>query len=414
MVSGRRMAAVDAQFCWMSAKVPNDQFLLYAFDGEPADVGYAIEEVRRRARACPDLAMRVSDGSRFAYPVWVPAVVGPDWVVRHDLDGPNWTDCLAAVVGLADDQLDVRLMPWRLHLFFPVLGIPGASGPGSVAVMQVPHALADGVRASKMAAWLLGRATPVPRVPTPRPGFFPRRVIDAARAHRRMSRDVREGLLVTGTGSRVPQRTNARPDGARSVRTLVRHRSELAGPTVTAAVLVAVSTALSRLLGEAAESLGAEVPMGKPGMPEAHNHFGNVGVGLYPALEPDLRAERISADLANGRRRFAHPATAAADRAFAAVPAALLRWGVSRFDPDARSPLVGGNTVVSSVDRGAADLSFGGARVVLTAGYPALSPMMSLTHGVHGIGDTVAVSVHAAESAVTDVDAYVRLLDAAL
>lgn len=29
------MAAVDAQFYWMSAKVPNDQFLLYAFDGEP-------------------------------------------------------------------------------------------------------------------------------------------------------------------------------------------------------------------------------------------------------------------------------------------------------------------------------------------------------------------------------------------
>jgi hypothetical protein len=39
--------------------------------------------------------------------------------------------------------------------------------------------------------------------------------------------------------------------------------------------------------------------------------------------------------------------------------------------------------------------------------------MMGLTHGVHGIGDTVAVSVHAAESAVGDIDAYVdRLADA--
>jgi hypothetical protein len=62
-------------------------------------------------------------------------------------------------------------------------------------------------------------------------------------------------------------------------------------------------------------------------------------------------------------------------------------------------------------------LSFGDAPVVLTAGYPALSPVMGLTHGVHGIGDTVAISVHAAESAFeagADVDAYVRLLDAAL
>lgn len=52
--------------------------------------------------------------------------------------------------------------------------------------------------------------------------------------------------------------------------------------------------------------------------------------------------------------------------------------------------------------------------MVLTAGYPALSPVVGLTHGVHGIGDTIAISVHAAESAVPDIDAYVRLLDEAL
>jgi hypothetical protein len=40
--------------------------------------------------------------------------------------------------------------------------------------------------------------------------------------------------------------------------------------------------------------------------------------------------------------------------------------------------------------------------------------MMGLTHGVHGIGSTVAVSVHAAESAVGDIDAYVARLERAL
>jgi hypothetical protein len=69
---------------------------------------------------------------------------------------------------------------------------------------------------------------------------------------------------------------------------------------------------------------------------------------------------------------------------------------------------------VSSVDRGPADLRFGGAPVVVTAGCPALSPMMGLTHGVHGIGETIAVSVHAADSAIGDVDAYVERLAAAL
>jgi len=373
------MAAVDAQFYWMSAKIPNDEFLLYAFDGEPSNCERAVEQVCRRARACPDLTMRIQDRSSLTYPQWVPTALGLEQVVCHDLPDHSWRDCLAAVVALADAQLDVRRMPWRLHVFTPVLGIPGVSGTGAAVVMQVP--------------W---------------------RAVDAARTHRRRVRDTRAGLLAPTLGDRPPQPTNARPDGVRSMRTLVRRRAQLRSPTITVGVLTAVSTALSRLLGDAADSLGAEVPMAKPGVPQANNHFGNVVVGLYPKLGLDERAERIAIDLANGRRRFEHPATRAADRALAAVPAALLRWGISQFDPDVRAARVAGNTVVSSVNRGAADLSFGDARVVLTAGYPALSPMMGLTHGVHGIGDIVAISVHAAESAVPDIDEYMQLLDAAL
>jgi len=122
-------------------------------------------------------------------------------------------------------------------------------------------------------------------------------------------------------------------------------------------------------------------------------------------------------DFAQRRVRAAHPAMIAASRAFAATPAPLLRWGVAQFDPTLRSPVATGNTVVSSVNRGAADLRFGSARVAVTAGYPALSPMMGLTHGVHGIGDTVAVSVHTAASAIGGEDAlaaYVERLAKAL
>ncbi|HYB39445.1 MAG TPA: WS/DGAT domain-containing protein [Mycobacterium sp.] len=409
-----RMAAVDAQFYWMSAKIPSDEFLLYAFAREPAHLERAIDEVRGRARACRDLTMRVDDGWALSYPQWVPAAIEPAQVVTHELADKTWRGCLDTVVGLAGDQLDIRRMPWRLHLFTPVRGIPGSTGPGAVAVMQVAHALADGARASALAAWLFGRAAPVADVTPLSRGCLPCRAIHAARTHRRLVRDTRTGLLAPALGSRPPLATNARPAGARAVRTLVRHRAQLPGPTVTVRVLAAVSTALSDLLGRSADSLGAEVPMAKPGVPRAHNHFGNVVVGLYPQLEQDVRVERIAADLANGRRRFEHPATSSADRAFAAIPAPLLRWGVVRFDADARPALVAGNTVVSSVHRGAADLRFGDAPVVLTAGYPALSPAMGLTHGVHGIGDTVAISVHAAESAVGDIDAYLQRLDEAL
>jgi hypothetical protein len=409
-----RMAAVDAQFYWMSAKIPSDDFLLYAFAGVPTDFERAADEVRNRAQACRALTVRVDDGSPLTYPNWVPTVVEPARVRRHRLDDDSWHGCLDAVVRLADDQLDIARAPWRLHLFAPVHDLPGGTGPGTVAVLQVAHALADGARASALAAWLFGRATRVPDVVTASPGFLPWRAVNAARAHRKLVRDTRAGLLRPPAGLRPALSTNARPTGARIVRTLLRRRDQLDGPTVTVAALAAVSGALSGHLGDAAASLGAEVPMAKPGVPQAYNHFFNVTVGLYPELSRQARVERIAADLSSARRRSQHPAARAADRAFAAVPAPLLRWGVGQFDPEARPSQVSGNTVVSSVNRGPADLRFGAAPVLLTAGYPALSPAMGLTHGVHGIGDTVAISVHAAESAVGDIDDYLAKLDAEL
>ena len=91
---------------------------------------------------------------------------------------------------------------------------------------------------------------------------------------------------------------------------------------------------------------------------------------------------------------------------------------MGKFDAGARGGTVSGNTVsgntvVSSVNRGPADLSFGGCPVRFTAGFPALSPMQSLTHGVHGIGSTVAVSVHA-DPVNVDVDDYLARLAHAL
>jgi hypothetical protein len=419
-----RLTPVDAQMYWMSAKIPNDQFLLYGFAGLPADIERAIAEVRECARSCRELTLRIDDGDALTYPAWVPGDVDPGQFVVHELADDTWRGCLDAVTQLADDQLDPRDMAWRLHVFGSVHRIPGSAIPGTVAVLQVPHALADGTRASALAALLFGRPGSVPAVPPrsawPVSAALPWRGIQAARTHRQLVRDTRAGAVPPPGETRPALRTNARPAGVRGVRTLVRHRSQLPGPTVTIGVLGAVSTALSAHLRELGDepaqigSLGAEVPMAGAGVRLAHSHFGNVAVGLYPELEPDERARRIADDLAGRRLRAGHPAMRAESQAFAAVPAPLLRRGIAQFDPDVRSPTVTGNTVVSSVNRGPADLRFGGVPVTVTAGYPALSPMMGLTHGVHGIGDTVAVSVHAAESALGDIDAYLERLDSAL
>jgi hypothetical protein len=203
--------------------------------------------------------------------------------------------------------------------------------------------------------------------------------------------------------------------------TAVARRDELTGPTVTVSALVAISTALSthlRDLGDDPSTLGAELMMAKPLPRRAYNHFGTAGVGLYPDLGSAERGLRIVADIAARRQRAAHPAMQAADIAFAATPAPLLRWGTAQFNPDVALTEVTGNTVVSSVNGGPADFGFGGAPVVLSAAFPGLSPLMGLTHCVSGIGDTISVAVCAAESALGalpgGLDSYVAHLEAAL
>jgi hypothetical protein len=415
----RRLSAVDAQTYWMSAKIPNDQFLLYGFAGVPSDLEQVLDQIRQRAQQCPELRLRIEEHNGLTYPGWVTRSVEPGQFVAHDLADNSWAGCLAAIAGLADHQLDARRMAWQLHVFTPADGVPGA-GVGTVAVLQAAHALADGIRSSALAAWLFGRAVAVPPVPAPPPfrgAALPWRSFRAAHAHRRLVADTEAGLVPPQADSRPVLRSNARPTGVRSVRTVIRNRAQLSGSSVTVAVMARVSTALAghlRELGDDPSTLGAEVPIAKAVVRQTHNHFGNVGVGLYPGVDIGERTARIVGDLARRRHRAGHPATLASSRAFATVPATLLRWGVRQFDPTLRSPTVTGNTVVSSVHRGPADLHFGDLPVVLTAGYPGLSPMMGLTHGVHGIGDTIAISVHAAESAIGDVDAYIERLEVAL
>lgn len=410
----RSMAAVDAQMFWMSAKVPNDQFLLFAFEGTPSNVAGAVEEMRAGARSCAELGLRVVDDSRWRYPRWQAGGVDAEQFLTHP-GAPAWRDCLDAVTTLASDQLDLRRMSWRAHVFPEVRDVP-VVGTGSVVVVQIAHALGDGTRSAALAGALLGRRGTLPAVSAPRPGWLPARTVAAWRAHRRLLRDTEAGLVPPPAPQRPLLSINVPPRGSPVVRTLVVRRDQLAAPTVTIGALTAISDALGGYLAardEDVSALGAEVPVAVPGDGSAHNNFRNVGVGLHVRVDRAQRARLIAEELAAHRRRGEHPAIRAASAAFAATPAALLRWGVSQFDPAHRVTAVTGNTVVSSVNRGAADLSFGGAPVVFTAGYPALSPMMSLTHGVHGIGEHVAISVHA-DPVNVDFDDYVGRLRVAI
>ena len=419
----RRLTPIDAQNFWLAAKIPNDTFLLFGFAGGPTDLERALDDVAARARRSPDLVVRIDDHAPWRYPALVHRGVDRSQFVVHDLADLTWAGCLAAVGALIAEQLDARETLWRLHVFTDVVGVPGADGPAAVAVLQVSHALGGGGRTNTHAALLFGRVGgEVPGVSPPLGGpiVLPVAGFRAARAHRRLIADVQTGVVPAQAELRPLLRTNDRPSGPRHLRAVVRRRFELPGTTVTVAALSAVSVALCghlRSLGDDPSALGAEVPMAKPAPRLAYNHFGNVGVGLYPELPAAARTARIAEDVAARRIRAGHDAMRAADLAFAATPAPLLRWGMGRFDPNVRPAAVTGNTVVSSVNCGAADFAFGGAPVSVAAAFAGLSPMMGLTHVVVGVGDTVTVGVHAAESAVGGpggIDAYVTRLEAAL
>lgn len=430
-----RMAPTDAQMYWMSEKIPNDQFLLYVFDGVPQNLEIAIDFVLERAEATADLRLRVADvDCALDYPYWVRCGADRDQVVVHELVDSCWVTCLDKIAGLVDDQLDLRDRAWKLHVFPGVGDTPECEGPATVVVLQVGHALADGQRSSLLARSLFSPVGPEPsgsagderqypiaqavalaaiRFPK-QMGSLGWRGAIAARTHRQLIDDMVKGFVPQQAKGRPRLLTNTRPEGRRVARTLVRRREDFPGPTVTVSALTAISLALSdyvRGRGENPSTLGAEVTMAKTGKALSRNHFRNVGIGLYAdTAELGLRAQHIADALGQRQLRNNHPALRAGDEAFAAVPAPLLRWGVSQFDPEIVPESVTGNTVVSSVNRGAADLCFGNAPIAFTAGFPALSPVMGVTHAVHGIGDAVAISVHAAESAIADIDNYMDIL----
>ncbi|EME20472.1 WS/DGAT/MGAT family O-acyltransferase [Rhodococcus triatomae] len=428
------MTSNDAQSYWISRRIPTDQFLLYCFVDSTEPLSTVRRQLLTRAATLGDLSTRVREvPGRLDLPHWVPAAPGASSIRLHENVG-TWRDCLNVLGELVLDQVDADELPWRIHLFGPLMDAPGSGGAACVvAVLQVSHALADGRRASAIARDLFAERPPTPTRPLPpwRPGWASAvalarlplqvgRMLARARpahlAYRQLERDTAAGLVPAKPAGGPLLPTNAAPDDTRTLAAVVVPAADLRGPgvSVTVGAMTAISLALGRYLddrGVDPSALAAEVTVAKPGKPHARNHFRNFAVELHLEIE-DLagRAAAIAGSLRRRRVRADHPSGVAADRALDAVPAPLLRHGIEHFDFTAVPDEVTGHTVVSSVDRGPADLVLAGGRVGFTAGFPALSRFMGLTHGVHGIGDRVTISVATSPSVVPDLDTYERLL----
>ena len=197
--------------------------------------------------------------------------------------------------------------------------------------------------------------------------------------------------------------TNNTPNDPPILRTFVRHRTQLPGKSATIGALIAISEALSGYLlerGEDPSSLTALVPMANAGLAHAHNHSGPEFIRLFPDVTDRPSGRLLAAEFADRKNRRQHAALATNALALANLPGPLLRWIQSRALPQS----VMGNAVVSSVNRGPADLTFGGCPVVMSAGYPFLTPEIGLTHGIHGIGEMVSISVNTTASNISDIN----------
>ncbi|MFZ2510552.1 MAG: hypothetical protein WAW85_05610, partial [Gordonia sp. (in: high G+C Gram-positive bacteria)] len=93
--------------------------------------------------------------------------------------------------------------------------------------------------------------------------------------------------------------------------------------------------------------------------------------------------------------------------------AVRLAHGGGRAPGDTPPGGVSGALVVSSVNRGPADLTLAGGTAVFTAGFPALSGVHLASLGVHGLGETITVALTTDPDRV-DADHLGRMLETAL
>lgn len=429
---------------WLSRRTHNDQFLLYCFAESEWETPRLRDEVVRRCAAIPELRVRLrSDPTGLSYPVWVPAEFDPDQTVRHRLDRSRWPELLTALGRLLGTGVDASICPWRLHIFRGIQDSPTPDPLVTVVVLQISHALVDGRGASRIARALFNGGGPDAAV-APKPHTVSRSRI-ALRALRGgvtlplgTARTLRHGFAAGRARSKlaeltaaglIPPPASGYPPGplntpgeitGRAARVLVFPAQDfrVPGRSVTVVGLTAISFALERYLrgrGEDLPRLGAQVPMAVPPRPGVRNNYRSLGVDLAIGEDdPTRRAAVIAADLSARRERALHPLLAAQDAVTNALPPVMLRRDVRSYPIDTVPAEITGHTVVSSVNRGPADLGFGGAPVRFTGGFPALGAVMHLTHGIHGMGETVTLSLHADPAVIPDPDSYTDHLRAAM
>ncbi len=416
----------------------SDQFALLAFDsvdGPAPTFADVRAHVEARAPGIPGLRLRLKETLwGLDYPRWVRDDSAPrEHLVDHDLAGQNWDRFEEFVGELLRTRLDMRAQSWRLHLVRGVHGVPRVQGAATVIILQVGHALTDGLGVTRLLRALF--AAPEDRtVGIPLPGHPAQETrirtwvntarallcapVDLAISRWTASRALR-AVLATPLPSSLPASSlNCAVSSARTVRIvpMPAEQCRAGSSTITVSALAAVGTCLSRYLRdvdgrEGDLDVAAMVPIALP--PRfawaAANRVLMGTVDLHADIEdPHDRRKQIARSLEQERVRATTEPVLRLARADDRVPAPIVRYVQGRrFRHRIRNPdRVAGQTTVVSVNRGAADLRLCGARARFTAGFPFLEDGRAVTHGFFGLGETVTVSLVTCPTALPSLRAH--------
>ncbi|WP_415972686.1 wax ester/triacylglycerol synthase domain-containing protein [Rhodococcus sp. 077-4] len=421
-----------------------DQFSLTVFDaGDRAAPSFeeVVAHMEARAPLVHGLGMRLQEAFlNLDYPRWVPDISPPaERMSDHDLRGASWAEFEAFVGGLLRGRLDLREHSWHLHVVRGVRRAPLVQGAVTIVILQVGHALTDGVGVSRMVRSLfepssataqeLPRKTPVEQRSAVAGvlGAVVRAPIDLARSRWEARRAVR---AYRGAPPGLPALPATALNGAvgpeRVVRIVPMPAEDVRAGTasVTVSALCAVGECLDEYLGDgdgrlsdSGGTVAAFVPMALPSDAKwrAANRVVVGTVDLHvDEPDPETRAELITGSLKNERARVTAEPLLRLARADERVPAPIVRFVQGRrFRQRDRTPSrVGAQTTVVSVDRGRASLELCGSAARFSAGFSSLEDGRCLNHGFFGFGDTVTVATVACPDAVPDLEAYTqRLVD---
>lgn len=448
-----KLGVRDAAFHFLRDEAGSvDMYGIYVFDSgdSPAPTFDEIRaHVAERAPMIPALNVVLEEVAfGLDYPSWVPARSDTDaHLTDHDLADASWENCQRLLSTFLETGLDSRVRPWHVHVVRGVQGVPLVAGEATVVVLQVTHAMTDGMGLTHLANALFAPAsTPkeivgallTGHVPAARPRWRSLRAIasvaavpiklvrfvSANRTARRRYAE-RRARIPSSYQPGAPTRLTADPTERRAVHIVPVQSSVFRdlGVPITSAALSVVAEATTRYLLAHGDPVPPVLNAGVPIALGAHAQWPSAnrvlsGVVDLHAHEPDpmVRAHEISTGLKAERARVTSPESIALARAEEHLPApvVLLNRRLQNRRVRPASTAVLSHTSVVSVDRGASPLELCGSRVTFTSGTPMLTSGRSVVHGFFGVGDVVTVVVLACPDTVPDHEFYRDLLVSAI